>query len=129
MWTQEKDDAIFVVCSHTFALLWLRKTALSVEIFWLSSRVFMCACPMMISSIFGKSFHFPFPYFMLSVLLYFPFSVVCYKILIVSVLLPIKQCSTYNKFYFNCFCLLLYKHYLHDNISIFQNIYSIFKIS
>ena len=29
----------------------------------LSFRVFTCVCPTVISSIFGKSFHFPFPYF------------------------------------------------------------------
>ena len=47
-----------------------------VEIFWLSFHVFVCACPTVISSIFGKSFHFPFVYFVLFVLQYFPFHVV-----------------------------------------------------
>ena len=37
-----------------------------VEIFQLIFRVFVCACPTVTSSIFGKSFHFPFPYFVLS---------------------------------------------------------------
>ena len=31
---------IFVVCSQTFALFWLRKTAVPVKIFWLSFCVF-----------------------------------------------------------------------------------------
>ena len=59
------SDAIFVMCSHTFTLFWLRKMAVTIEIFWLSFHVFTCACPMVISPIFGKSFHFPFPYFAL----------------------------------------------------------------
>jgi len=49
---------------------------MSVKIFQLSFYVFTCACPTVTSSIFGKSFHFPFPYFVLSVLRYFPFHVV-----------------------------------------------------
>ena len=36
-----------------------------VKIFQYSFRVFPCACPTVISSISGKSFHFPFPYFVL----------------------------------------------------------------
>ena len=36
----------------------------------------MCAFPTVIYSIFGKSFHFAFPYFVLFVLWYFPFHVV-----------------------------------------------------
>ena len=43
---------------------YLRKTTVSYEIFRLSFRVFLCACPTVISSIFDKSFHFAFPYFM-----------------------------------------------------------------
>ena len=39
-------------------------------------HVFSCACPTLISSIFGKSFHFPFPYFVLFIFRYFPFHVV-----------------------------------------------------
>jgi len=35
----------------------------SVKIFRFCFRVFSCACPTVIYSIFGKSFHFPFPYF------------------------------------------------------------------
>ena len=58
-------DAFFVVCSQTFALFWLRKTAVPVKIFWYSFRVFLCACPTVISSNSGKSFHFPFPYFVI----------------------------------------------------------------
>ena len=53
-----------------------RKTAVIVKIFQLSFRVFACAFPMEISSIFGKSFPSPFPYFVLFVLRYFPFHVV-----------------------------------------------------
>jgi hypothetical protein len=34
-----------------------------IEIFQYSFHVFSCACPTVISSISGKSFHFPFPYF------------------------------------------------------------------
>jgi hypothetical protein len=40
--------------------------------------VFVCAFPLEISSIFGKSFPFPFPYFDLFILWYFPFHVVQY---------------------------------------------------
>ena len=54
----------------------IRKTAVTVEIFWLSFCVFACAFPTVISSIFGKSFHFPFPYFVLFVFRYLPFHVV-----------------------------------------------------
>ena len=36
---------------------------------------FPCACPPVISSIFGKSFHFPFPYFVLFILRHFPLHV------------------------------------------------------
>ena len=52
---------IFVVCSQTFTLFWLRKLAVPVEISRYSFRVFVCACLFVISSIPGKSFHFPFP--------------------------------------------------------------------
>ena len=45
----------------------LKKTAVIVEIFQFSFRVFACAFPTMISSIFGKSFPFPFPYFVLTI--------------------------------------------------------------
>ena len=54
------SDAILVVCSQTFALFWLIKMAVPVKIFRCSFRVFSCACPTVISSISGKSFHFPF---------------------------------------------------------------------
>ena len=56
-----KTDAIFVVCSQTFTLFQMRKTAVPVEISRYSFRVLVCACPFVISSIPGKSFHFPFP--------------------------------------------------------------------
>jgi len=59
------SDAIFVVCRQTFALFWSIKTAVPVKIFRYSFRVFSCACPTVISSISGKSFHFPFPYFLI----------------------------------------------------------------
>ena len=38
---KNSSDAIFFVCSHTFALFWLRNTAVSVEIFWFCFRVFV----------------------------------------------------------------------------------------
>ena len=59
------SDAIFVVCSHTFTLFWLRKTSETFEIFRWSFHVFTCAFPSVISSIFGKSFPFPFACFVL----------------------------------------------------------------
>ena len=43
---------------------------LIVEIFQLSFCVCTCACPIVTSSIFGKSFHFPFPYFELFSIIY-----------------------------------------------------------
>ena len=47
------------MCSHTFTLCWLRKTSVTVEIFWLSFRV-----PFLRWSLqFVVSFPFPFPYF------------------------------------------------------------------
>jgi hypothetical protein len=70
------SDTIFVVCSHTFTLIWLRKMAVTVKIFQLSFCAFACALPTVISSILGKSFPFPFPYFELFVLQYFPFFVI-----------------------------------------------------
>ena len=68
------NDGI-VVCSQTFALFWLRKTTVPVKIFQFF-HVFTCACTTVISSIFGKSFHFPFLYFVLFVIRYFLFHVV-----------------------------------------------------
>ena len=50
--------------------------AVTIKIFRLSFCVFACAFPKVISSIFGKSFSFPFPYFVLFVLQYFPFHMV-----------------------------------------------------
>ena len=60
---KNSSDAIFVVCLHTLILFWLRKTAVTVEIFRLSFHMFACAFPMVISSIFVKSFPFSFPLF------------------------------------------------------------------
>ena len=45
-------------CSQTFTLFRLRKMAVPVEISRYSFRVFVCACPFVISSIPGKSFTF-----------------------------------------------------------------------
>ena len=67
-WTHDKDDIIFVMCSLTFTLFWLRNTTVTVKVFWLSFHVFTCICPTVITSIFGKSFEFPFPYFVLFIL-------------------------------------------------------------
>ena len=67
---------ISVECSQTFTPFWSIKTAVPVEISWYSFRVFSCAYPTVISSIPGKSFHFPFPYFVIFILWYFPFHVV-----------------------------------------------------
>ena len=58
------SDAILVVCSHTFTF-WLRKKSVTVKIFQICFCVFACVFPLEISSIFGKSFPFPFPYFVL----------------------------------------------------------------
>ena len=57
----------------------LRKTAVPVEISQYRFCVFVCACHFVISSIPGKSFHFPFLLFVIFVLQYFPFHVVCLK--------------------------------------------------
>ena len=46
---------------HSFSSDWERRQ--TVKIFWLNFRVFACAFPTAISSISGKSFPFPFPYF------------------------------------------------------------------
>ena len=62
------SDSVFVMCSQTFTLFRLRKTAVRVEISRCSFRVFVCACPSVISSISGKSFHIPFHYFVISLL-------------------------------------------------------------
>ena len=35
-------DAIFVMCLHTFTLFWLRKTSVTIKIFWISFRVCVC---------------------------------------------------------------------------------------
>ena len=59
--THNNDGVTIVVCSQTFTLFRLRKTAVPVEISRYSFRVFVCACPSVISSVPGKSFHFPFP--------------------------------------------------------------------
>ena len=49
------------ILQNGFTLFWMKKTAVPVEISRYSFRVFVCACPSVISSIPGKSFHFPFP--------------------------------------------------------------------
>ena len=84
-----------------------------VEIFRLSFRVFTCACPTVTSSIFGKNFHFPFPYFVLFVVWYFPFHMVCLIQFFVGLhlsTLPISALTFYTLVicntcpnYFNCF--------------------------
>ena len=74
--TAVTSDAIFVMCSQTFTLFRLIKTAMPVEISRYSFHLFVCDCPSVISSIPGKSFHFPFPLFVIFVLRYFPFHVV-----------------------------------------------------
>ena len=62
-------DAIYTMCSDKFTLFWLRKTSEIIEMFQISCRVFVCAFPPEISSLFGKSFPFPFPYFFYSLLI------------------------------------------------------------
>ena len=74
--TKLTSDAICVMCSLTFILFWLRKTVVIVKIFRFSFRMFACLFPTVISSIFDKSFPFPFPYFVLFILWYLPFHVV-----------------------------------------------------
>ena len=64
------------MCSLTFTLFWLRKISVTVEIFLLSFRAYACVFPLEISSICGKSFPFPFSYFVLFILRYFLFNVV-----------------------------------------------------
>ena len=56
---------IFVVCSQTFALFWLIKTAVPVEIFRLSFHMFACTCSNVIYSFLAKSFliFLCYPYF------------------------------------------------------------------
>ena len=60
-------------------------------IFRYSFRVSSCACPTVISSIFGKSFHFPLPYFVIFILRYFPFHVVHYQLINLATLLNTIQ--------------------------------------
>ena len=61
MGDKSTSDAVFVMCSQTFTLFRLRKTAVPVEISEFSFRVLCVPVPFVISSIPGKSFHFPFP--------------------------------------------------------------------
>ena len=42
MWTLGKYGVTFAMCSHTFTLFWLRKTSVTIKIFWLSFCVFTC---------------------------------------------------------------------------------------
>ena len=51
-------------------------TRVPAQISRYSFHVFSCAHPSVISSISGKSFYFPFPYFVIFVLWYFPFHMV-----------------------------------------------------
>ena len=67
------------LCLQTFALFWLREKAVPDEILRYSFRVFSCACPTVITSISGKSLHFPFPYFVIFVLRCFPFHMVSFN--------------------------------------------------
>ena len=62
-----KFSNIFTVCSHKFTLFWLRKISMIVKIFLINFCVFVSAFPQEISSFFGKSFSFPFPYFVFTV--------------------------------------------------------------
>ena len=90
MWTHS-CDAIFVMCSHTFIIFWLSKTAVTIEIFWSSFRVFACAFPTVISSSFGKGFPFPFTYFVL-----FIFSVLSFQHGLFVALISYKSFSAIN---------------------------------
>ena len=53
--------AVFTLCSHTFTLFWSRKRSVIVKIFQL--RVYVYAFHPEISSFFGRSFPFPFLFF------------------------------------------------------------------
>ena len=109
--------AVFVVCSQTFTLFRLRKTSVPVEIPRYSFRVFVCACPLLISSIPGKSFYFPFPYFVIFVLQYFPFHMV-FNILQGG--LRLKKFQNYWSHLFDC--ILLISHSTLSLISLVTNI-------
>ena len=39
---KRNSDAIFVVCSHTFSLFWLRKTSVIFKIYQISFHMFVC---------------------------------------------------------------------------------------
>ena len=56
------SDAIFVVCSHTFALLIEKDCCVCRNISISFQCVFVCLS-IVVSSIFGKGSHFLFPYF------------------------------------------------------------------
>ena len=64
-------------CAHVHSLSsdWERQPCPSKCFDFVFVCVFVCLSTM-ISSIFGKSFHFPFPYFVLFIFRYFPFHVV-----------------------------------------------------
>ena len=87
----------------------LRKTSVTIEIFQKSFCVFACAFPLGISSIFRKNFRFPFPYFMLLVLRYFPLNVV-YSIIIMIVFIVIKACKLASQIMFNLLKILKMAH-------------------
>ena len=64
-------------CSEYYYFNSVKHSAIMiVKIFLISFRVFVCSFPPGISSIFGKSFPFPFPHFVLSILWYFHFHVI-----------------------------------------------------
>ena len=79
MWTHSKDSVtshhLYHVFTYTYSLL-TEKESVIVKIYQISFCVFVCAFPPEISSFFGKNFPFLFPFFVLSVLQYFPFHMV-----------------------------------------------------
>jgi hypothetical protein len=51
-------DTIFVMCSHTFTLFWLRKKSVTIKMFRISFRVFVCAFPQRSLQFFVRFFPF-----------------------------------------------------------------------
>ena len=76
---------------------------------------FPCAHPTVISSISGKSFHFPFPYFVMFVLRYFPFHVIIIAFTCTICLQYLHFFSDYNLFSL-CHISLLLLHLTCDGI-------------
>ena len=64
-------DAIFTMCLYTFTFFWLKKSSVIVEKYQITFHVFVCAFPPEISSFFGESFPFLFPFFVIIMLLYY----------------------------------------------------------